>query len=260
MAGWTLVPCLVELRSEFNAIAPSRDRSSDGSVGDARHQAGRSDHNPDSRGLVHAIDVDVDLRTSGLTMELVVQRILARCRSGAEKRLRYVIFNRRIWEASNGWRERRYTGPNPHDHHAHFSSSYETALEASTASWHLTDQEDDDMGMSPDDWKKLDQKLAALATPATVWSYKLPAVGKTAAGQLVEANQRAGSAANSQLPKLATAITQLAGGQIDQAALVAALVPALTEAIVSRLPQDHDDVTAAELKDAIVAAARDLLT
>ncbi len=150
MADWILVPCLVQLRSEFNAIAPRRDRASDGTVGDAAHAGTVSDHNPDETGRVpvrdadrlnevHALDIDKDLRTPGLDMEKVVQFLLARCRAGTERRLRYIIWNRRIWEASNGWRQRTYTGANAHDQHAHFSASYDTAREASKASWHLED-------------------------------------------------------------------------------------------------------------------------
>lgn len=151
MADWILVPCLVQLRSEFNAIGPKRDRASDGSIGDAAHEDSQSDHNRDETGNVpirdadkiqevHAIDVDKDGPwLDGITMEKAVQFILARCRSGAEKRLRYIIFNRRIWSASNGWRQKAYTGANPHDKHAHFSASYTTALEASKASWRLSD-------------------------------------------------------------------------------------------------------------------------
>jgi hypothetical protein len=150
MASWVLVPCLVKLRDEFNIIAPGRDKASDGSVGDPAHASTTSDHNPDETGKVpirdadtvnevHAIDVDEDLRTAGLSMEGVVQFLLARCRSGAENRLRYIIFNRRIWEATGGWRQEAYAGANPHTEHAHFSASYVSALEASTASWHLED-------------------------------------------------------------------------------------------------------------------------
>ena len=150
MAAWVLVPCLAQLRAELNELAPSRDHASDGAIGDANHSSS-SDHTPDeisdalrgkdadSRNEVHAVDLDADLRTPSLTMEKVVQHILSRCRSGTEKRLRYIIFNRRIWSASDSWRQRAYTGPNAHDKHAHFSSSYETAREASTASWHLED-------------------------------------------------------------------------------------------------------------------------
>jgi hypothetical protein len=146
----TLVPCLVKLRTELNRVAPDRDKASDGAAGDAAHQGRVSDHNDDEAGRVpikdadktpeiHAVDLDADLRRPGLTMEDVVQHTLARCRTGEEKRLRYVIYNRRIWEASNGWRQRAYTGDNPHTQHAHFSSSYETKLEASRASWRLED-------------------------------------------------------------------------------------------------------------------------
>jgi hypothetical protein len=148
MADWVLIPCLRALFAEFDRIAPSRDHASDGSVGDAAHQQEVSDHNPDEVGKVpihdadhinevHAIDVDTDLRESDLTMEKVVQFLLGRCRSGAEKRLRYMIYNRRIWSASSGWVQKAYTGPSPHTEHAHFSASYDTKLEASTASWHL---------------------------------------------------------------------------------------------------------------------------
>lgn len=150
MPDWILVPCLVQLRTEFNTIAPARDKASDGTIGDPAHAEHVSDHNPDESGKVpirdadrlnevHALDIDKDLRTPGLNMEKVVQFILSRCRAGQERRLRYIIFNRRIWEASNRWRERTYRGPNAHDQHAHFSSSYETAKEADTSSWHLSD-------------------------------------------------------------------------------------------------------------------------
>lgn len=138
MATWTLAPCLAQLRAEFNRIAPGRDKNSDGSIGDQAHAARASDHNPDSRGIVHAIDVDRDLG-GGLDMQDVVDHLVARCRSGAEKRLTYVIYNRRIWSASRDWKSRAYTGSNAHTQHAHFSATDIPAREASTASWHLED-------------------------------------------------------------------------------------------------------------------------
>jgi hypothetical protein len=145
-----LIASLKRLFEEFDLIAPGRDHTSDGAVGDTAHQHEVSDHNPDETGSVpihdpdkinevHAIDVDSDLRTPGLSMEEVVQFLLARCRSGAETRLRYVIYYQRIWEASNGWRERTYTGASQHREHAHFSASYDSGKEASQASWHLED-------------------------------------------------------------------------------------------------------------------------
>src|SRR3954471_6885571 len=150
MASWILVACLKQLFAEFDRIAPARDHASDGSIGDTAHQNEVSDHNPDETGSVpihdaeqinevHAIDVDNNLNESDLSMEKVVQFLLARCRSGAEKRLRYMIYNRRIWAASSGWVQKTYTGASPHTEHAHFSASYATTREASTASWHLED-------------------------------------------------------------------------------------------------------------------------
>jgi hypothetical protein len=179
MASWYLIASLAKLRDEFNIIAPGRDKSSDGAVGDLAHQQNSSDHNPDETGNVpirdadkdnevHAIDVDVDLRVPGLPMEEVVQFLVARCRAGQEKRLRYIIFNRRIWSASNGWKQAPYSGANPHDHHAHFSGSYDSAAERSVASWHL---EDIDMALSAEDksWISAEiakQVKAAAPTPA----------------------------------------------------------------------------------------------
>jgi hypothetical protein len=139
MADWVLIPCLKALFAEFDRIAPSRDHASDGSIGDTVHQNEVSDHNPDEVGRVPILDVDNTLRESDLTMERVVQFLLGRCRSGAEKRLRYIIYWGRIWSASSGWVQKTYTGASPHTEHAHFSASYETKLEASTASWHLED-------------------------------------------------------------------------------------------------------------------------
>jgi hypothetical protein len=182
MATWLLVPCLGQLRTELNRIAPNRDRSSDGTIGDSAHQNRVSDHNDDEVGRVpirdadskhevHAVDLDTDLREPNLTMEMVVQHVVARCRSGAEKRLRYVIYNRRIWEASNGWKQRSYTGDSPHTEHAHFSASYETKLEASTASWHL---EDIPVALTEADKKWLAAQIDKAATSAAerVWKTK----------------------------------------------------------------------------------------
>jgi hypothetical protein len=149
-ASWILIAAGKSLFAEFDRIAPNRGHASDGSIGDAAHQRETSDHNPDETGAVpihdadktnevHAIDVDVALNESDLTMERVVQFILGRVRSGAEKRLRYIIYNRRIWEADNSWKQRSYTGASAHTEHAHFSFSYTTSLEASIVSWHLED-------------------------------------------------------------------------------------------------------------------------
>jgi hypothetical protein len=156
MASWILVPCLVSLRTEFNRLAPSRDKASDGSIGDAAHAQESSDHNPDETGStpyedadnineVHAIDVDDDLRKAGWTMDKCLEIIIIRHRSGRDNRLQNVIYNRRIWSRSWGWTARAYTGANAHTEHAHFSARYTTAQESDTRPWGLLEAEDDDM-------------------------------------------------------------------------------------------------------------------
>lgn len=128
--AWVLAPNIKALFGAFNKIAPNRDRTSDGTIGDLAHQGSASGHNPDESGNaersdsdsvdeVRAGDVDTDLRTPGLTMEACVQRIVRT--PNLRKRLIYVIYNGRIWSASSGWVERPYSGANRHDHHAHFS-------------------------------------------------------------------------------------------------------------------------------------------
>jgi hypothetical protein len=182
MAGWELVPCGVQLRTEVNRLAPNRDRTTDGTIGDAAHQKHVSDHNDDEVGRVpirdadskhevHAWDADKDLRELGLTMMMIVLFIVDRCRRGLEKRLRYIIFDRWIWEASNGWRRRAYSGDSPHTEHAHFSFSYETKLEADTSSWHLEEipvalTEPDKKWISAEMTKIVDARLDLLTQPA----------------------------------------------------------------------------------------------
>ncbi|WP_305782554.1 hypothetical protein [Symbioplanes lichenis] len=156
MASWVLVPCLVSLRTEFNKLAPSRDKASDGSIGDTSHAASSSDHNPDetgntpyedadSKNEVHAIDVDTNLRKSGWTMQRAVNIIVAKHKSGADNRLQYVIYNRKIYSRSWGWTARDYTGASPHTEHAHFSARYTTAQENDTSPWGLLEAEEDEM-------------------------------------------------------------------------------------------------------------------
>jgi hypothetical protein len=177
--AWQLIPCLGQLEAEVDAIAPDRDRTSDGTIGDPAHQLTESDHNDDEAGRVpirdadskhevHALDLDADLRTYGLTMMMIVLHIVTRCITGAETRLRYIIYNRTIWSATERWAPRPYRGSNPHTAHAHFSGSYATALEADTRSWRL---EDIPVALTDADKKWFAAQLDKAATTAAqrVW-------------------------------------------------------------------------------------------
>jgi beta-xylosidase len=245
-AAPVLVPCLVWLRKGIDAIAPARAEDSDGWIGDTAHQQETSDHNPDETGSVpihdadrlnevHAVDVDKDLRESDLSMEKVVQFLIGRCRSGAETRLRYVIYNRRIWEASNGWRQRVYTGRNPHTEHAHFSASYDTAREASTASWQL---EEIPVSLTIADKEWLAAKIDAAATTAAkrVWADRAervapkPGQSETASkGAIVEFSEKTvRDEADRVLTGLVQAKTALAAAAATQTQSVLEAIAALS--------------------------------
>jgi hypothetical protein len=136
-----LVPCLVQLRREFNQAFPRRDVQSDGWIADALHSPS-SHHSPDesssvlrhhdadSKNEVHALDVDEDLRDAQTTMAEAVREIHRRHRAGIDNRITEIIYEGRIATAARGWTWRDYSGANPHDKHAHFSASYVTSRES----------------------------------------------------------------------------------------------------------------------------------
>ena len=110
-----------QLRLQVDDSYPDRDRTSDGWVGDVRHSARTSDHNPDSKGIVRAIDIDRDLsgkKKPDLMPDLADQiRLCAK----SDKRISYIIFNGKIASAKKSWRWRPYDGINKHTAHCHIS-------------------------------------------------------------------------------------------------------------------------------------------
>lgn len=115
-----------QLREQIDDAFPDRDRTSDGWVGDTRHTARPSDHNPDANGWVRAIDVDRDLsgKAKPDIMPDLADQIRIAGKSG-EKRISYVIFDGRIASSRLNWRWRKYTGSNKHNHHCHISFTKE---------------------------------------------------------------------------------------------------------------------------------------
>jgi hypothetical protein len=113
-----------QLREQFDDAYIDRDRRSDGWVADARHvAAGTSDHIPDPEtGIVRAIDIDRDVYKSGKPdlMPDIADQIRLAAKRG-EKRISYIIFDRRIASSRMGWRWRKYKGSNPHVAHCHVS-------------------------------------------------------------------------------------------------------------------------------------------
>jgi hypothetical protein len=137
VSDWQLTKGMTNLLSQINAWATGRDKTSDGTIGDAAHQAETSGHNPDdtagvraewngdpdSTPEVRAIDIDDDFR-NGVPAQTLVDHIVALRPSYV---LRYVIYNRRIWHENNGWKPEPYTGASAHTEHIHFSGAYSQA-------------------------------------------------------------------------------------------------------------------------------------
>jgi hypothetical protein len=113
----------IQLREQFDDSYADRDRSSDGWIGDTRHAARPSDHNPDVEGWVRAIDIDRDLsgKAKPDLMPDLVDQVRQLCKSGSEKRISYIIFDGFIYSAKFRFIKRKYTGANKHTAHAHFS-------------------------------------------------------------------------------------------------------------------------------------------
>jgi hypothetical protein len=95
-----------------------------GWIGNAAHQAEASDHNPDSRGIVHAIDLmfgdDVKFHAGApASLHWLLE-------PEVRNSLEYVIHDRRIYRRDNGWVGVVYTGKDPHTNHIHISGKHGT--------------------------------------------------------------------------------------------------------------------------------------
>jgi len=141
MADWRVAASLLTLRDQVNAAWPNRNRASDGTIGDARHRSRSSDHNPwirdGSVDVVSALDITHD-PASGCD----AARIAASIRQSQDKRVKYIIWNRRICNSSPlegqpAWNWRPYRGANPHDKHVHISVKSAKSHYDDTSAWQL---------------------------------------------------------------------------------------------------------------------------
>jgi peptidoglycan hydrolase-like protein with peptidoglycan-binding domain len=136
--NWNTVPLLTpgmkNLGNQFNLRWPVRDGTSDGAVGDYKHQQGKSGHNPDDtkynnaeyddndgKPEIRSIDVDNNLNDISCDMQDVIDHL---CRLPNLKRvMRYMIYDEREYHVDNGFKPVPYKGASPHKEHAHFSGA-----------------------------------------------------------------------------------------------------------------------------------------
>lgn len=110
------------LLAEVNRAAPKRSKVSDGGIGDPRHAAGVSDHNPNGAGVWRARDFTDD-PVGGFSARKLATYVAGMLgRHPALGHGAYVIWNRQIISTARlaeGWR--RYSGSNAHTKHVHIS-------------------------------------------------------------------------------------------------------------------------------------------
>jgi len=105
----TAAPAAKAVLRQATAIKPKRVKASDGLLPSPAHlnQNPKSDHNTG-----FAVDLTHDPK-GGIDCVDIYERLKA------DKRVKYLIFQGRIWSAQNG--ELKYKGVNQHDKHLHIS-------------------------------------------------------------------------------------------------------------------------------------------
>lgn len=128
-----LAKSLETLRSQVNELAPKRSKKNDGWIGDPAHAARKSDHNPNKKGVVQAIDITHDPKGGADSYALADLLRVKR-----DRRIKYVISNGRIFSSTEKpWQWRKYTGSNLHTAHVHISVSDVASLYDDPAPWSL---------------------------------------------------------------------------------------------------------------------------
>lgn len=130
-----VAPSCLAVLQEANRLFPNRSKASDGTVGDARHRASISDHNPTAEGWVTAVDLTHD-PAHGCDAHQWVRDVANR----RDPRVKYLISQGQICSsyAARGflpWTWRPYSGSNRHDRHAHVSVHDTPTSRNDTSSW-----------------------------------------------------------------------------------------------------------------------------
>jgi hypothetical protein len=91
-----LVAAGVTLRDQLNERFPKRDKRSDGWIGNSEHASRVSDHNPDRKGWVHALDIDEDFGAPG-DAERFATQLVEYCRAGLDHgRVQNIVYENRV--------------------------------------------------------------------------------------------------------------------------------------------------------------------
>lgn len=113
--GWRVAGSLERLLSQINSQFPGRSKRSDGSIGNVEHSRRKNDHNSNA-GIVRARDFTHDPKHG-----MDANRLAKSLYDSKDPRIKYVIWDGKIWNPSKSDSWRPYHGKNPHDKHLHIS-------------------------------------------------------------------------------------------------------------------------------------------
>lgn len=254
---WVSTKGVLNLLGQFNRAFPGRDKASDGRIGDLAHQQeSASSHNPDLTGAAEwrdgdakneerALDVDSNLRAAGVSMQDVIDHL--RALPGLSTVVRYMIYNRKIYRASNGWRAETYNGASAHTEHAHFTMAFtQAADENDSFDYHF--EELTDVALTPDDIKAIwaygleNPQVPGQFKPAGDFQRYSPSYGRV---------DTVGTAVKS----LATTFAEYAGvDHVDEVGIATAVIALLNvEQLADLIGQALNKDQAATLADLLAA-------
>ena len=132
--AWRAANSLLRLQDAVNAkYTKSRNKSLDAFIGDQAHANRKSDHNPNSAGVVCAYDITHD-PAHGADMHAMADYM----RAHMDKRVGYIISNKRIANPDiQGGAWRAYNGASPHSAHIHVSVKQNKALYDNEDPWDI---------------------------------------------------------------------------------------------------------------------------
>jgi hypothetical protein len=138
--SWRLAGALKQLLAEVNAEFPGRPKQSDGTIGDLAHSSRTSDHNPNSSGVVTALDVTEAWVGGHRVADNILYLLLER----RDPRVKYIIHEGSMWSSYPkggypAWAKRPYTGSNKHFQHIHVSVHGHPDLADDRAGWGLAE-------------------------------------------------------------------------------------------------------------------------
>jgi hypothetical protein len=144
--GWRVAESLEIFGNQIMEIrGTTASFPTDGTIGDSAHQGRVSDHNPDSSGVVRALDFHES--SPGF-----VDQIAEQLRAARDPRLKYFIHDDRMFSSYStssrrAWEWGPYGGPNPHSSHGHLSV-VAGAIAESTKPWQIGSRGGDEVSQA----------------------------------------------------------------------------------------------------------------